>query len=707
MNKSRWSYVFSCLIILFVLTVVLFLGGYVYMTVNAATQSVVFIREPLNGERLEAGQPILVRALARDDQKITHIELWVDGQLVEAQTSNTQSGINPFPLLTTWYPGEGTHTLIVRSFNSRKAPSQATITVEAVTLVDWDVDGVADEADACPYLPGFSAADGCPDRDFDGIPDESDACPDEAGMPEDGCPAPGEGDRDGDGMIDEADACPDVPGSPRAEGCLDGDVDGVADDRDACPAEPGGGEDGCPVVGGGEVEPEPGGGEPLEPFPGSDAPIPGDDDLPEGGSDPPGRGFPIGLPIDLEIEAYEMYVGYEFDRIRCYARLDDRGPQPYEFEALGDRYWDIAAELGGENSERINHEDDEIPLNISVNCLGYNPGEEPVDLGSDVGVYSREDWYGQEQNLLTEVAGPAQYGFVIRFRICTPSCDASAVQPPILEHAPLSTGPRYQPPLDLRWRWDDNGLEGWTHFRFARYVNGTFTNYIDNYDLDIRSLNLSDYRPACGETVEFKIRYMGSEGGVERNTPWSNTLSMPAEPCPYTATVMFVSLDVHNPPSDEDDRHRPGPIYGNFWISSGSTIETINFRACHCPSGPFFQWTRDCEGMVLPAGRYSIPRGIFRGIRTAIAACFGEGCAAIHFHAPLSSAISIPYRDGSDLTIGGQIMDCDRSNSDDVLFEEQEAITINVDELEYLGEILWRTLYGSYVNMDYFVRLGR
>lgn len=83
---------------------------------------------------------------------------------------------------------------------------------------DRDRDGVLDEADACPDLPGVASADpgknGCPpDRDGDGVPDDKDACPDVPGATSEdplrsGCPA----DHDDDGVPDDEDACPDAPG---------------------------------------------------------------------------------------------------------------------------------------------------------------------------------------------------------------------------------------------------------------------------------------------------------------------------------------------------------------------------------------------------------------------------------------------------------------------------------------------------------------
>ncbi|WP_437715051.1 OmpA family protein [Sorangium sp. So ce448] len=133
---------------------------------------------------------------------------------------------------------------------------------------DRDEDGFLDRVDACPDTPGIANDDpkkhGCPppgDRDKDGITDDVDACPDEAGPANEdpkkhGCPPPP--DRDGDGVIDAEDACPDIPGirtsDPATNGCPgDRDGDTVRDDQDACPdikgkPDPDPTKNGCPVA---------------------------------------------------------------------------------------------------------------------------------------------------------------------------------------------------------------------------------------------------------------------------------------------------------------------------------------------------------------------------------------------------------------------------------------------------------------------------
>jgi OOP family OmpA-OmpF porin len=89
------------------------------------------------------------------------------------------------------------------------------------------------------------------DRDGDGVPDDRDKCPDVPGPRElDGCPPGAEPppDRDGDGVPDAEDRCPDVKGPRELEGCPDEDGDGVPDIDDKCPREPGPAQnDGCPL----------------------------------------------------------------------------------------------------------------------------------------------------------------------------------------------------------------------------------------------------------------------------------------------------------------------------------------------------------------------------------------------------------------------------------------------------------------------------
>ncbi|MEK7257434.1 MAG: DUF6089 family protein, partial [Bacteroidota bacterium] len=96
---------------------------------------------------------------------------------------------------------------------------------------DQDGDGIADRDDSCPIQPGEIRMKGCPDRDGDGVADNVDDCPDNAGLRRfSGCP-----DSDSDNIVDKEDNCPTVAGLPALNGCPDADRDGITDAKDACP----------------------------------------------------------------------------------------------------------------------------------------------------------------------------------------------------------------------------------------------------------------------------------------------------------------------------------------------------------------------------------------------------------------------------------------------------------------------------------------
>ena len=100
---------------------------------------------------------------------------------------------------------------------------------------DSDKDGIYDQHDDCPQVPGLPLFNGCPDSDGDGIEDSKDACPDTPGLLEfNGC-----ADSDGDGVADPMDKCPAVAGLSKFDGCPDSDGDGIEAAKVACPNEAG------------------------------------------------------------------------------------------------------------------------------------------------------------------------------------------------------------------------------------------------------------------------------------------------------------------------------------------------------------------------------------------------------------------------------------------------------------------------------------
>lgn len=110
-------------------------------------------------------------------------------------------------------------------------------------ILDTDGDGIVDQSDACPNVPGHPSAQGCPDKDGDTLADDVDRCPDDAGKVEQkGCP-----DKDEDTLVDIDDRCPDKAGPVEHKGCPDTDEDTIADVDDRCPTIKGVPEHGgCP-----------------------------------------------------------------------------------------------------------------------------------------------------------------------------------------------------------------------------------------------------------------------------------------------------------------------------------------------------------------------------------------------------------------------------------------------------------------------------
>jgi OOP family OmpA-OmpF porin len=121
----------------------------------------------------------------------------------------------------------------------------------AIALKDTDKDGISDEDDRCPLIPGSAEWQGCPapDTDHDGIDDAHDSCKNVPGLARyHGCPIP---DSDNDGVNDEEDKCPNQAGVARYQGCPvpDRDGDGINDEEDKCPDIAGTAENqGCPEI---------------------------------------------------------------------------------------------------------------------------------------------------------------------------------------------------------------------------------------------------------------------------------------------------------------------------------------------------------------------------------------------------------------------------------------------------------------------------
>lgn len=683
----------------------------------------VLINSPRNAARLVEGEETIVQAVARADKKIKRVELWVDGKLTDAQTSDLPGGISPFPLMVSWQsPSPGAHTLTVRAFDTTNARGQASINVETLPSADRDHDNVPDATDACPDQPGPADNRGCPapasgDHDGDGIADASDACPDQLGTTQaQGCP-----DADGDTVRDSADNCPNQFGVPAASGCpspTDADSDGVANPDDRCPTEPGSPETGgcpeqatasdrdrdgvldpsdlcpdmpgpasnagCPPTGTGDSDGDGvDNGTDLAPTdPGSadsgGAPPPGgededrdgveDDEEPETSADEtfPDMGSDETVWL-VRIDALEFSVTQDYEEVYCYVqsyRIAERfGP----FDLIGARQWNIAEFVGGANSRTIPVTDTNS-LSLHIECSGHYPSDglfsiAPADLGSITRSYARDQWDGhvitERSGGTVEERGDAGHSFEVKFRLCLRSCESSTFPPPDLRLREIRVG-RFPARDYLAWDWSGDE-DDITGYKL--YVNGNRRARIDAARPN--RVRLSLYDPPCGETYEYYVvAYRARVDGFnDRDSPPSNVVTARGEACPRQVRVTFREMFIGSNMPD-DFGANGGPFYGTFW-ASGIREEKLEWRDGECHS---FLWVCDCRGY-----EYAVDGAVatlFSGIRAT-----GPELSGWNMYAPEVNYVIVELGRDDDLTVGVKVMDEDVYSHDDTMLDLRRTIS--------------------------------
>jgi hypothetical protein len=557
---------------------------------------------------------------------------------------------------------------------------------------DRDGDGLLDEADACPDEPGLPLAEGCPDADGDGVRDSEDACPDEPGLPEqDGCPVPG--DQDGDGTPNAEDECPEEPGLPEHAGCPDRDGDGIRDREDACPDQPGPGPGGCPDTGTGDRDgdhtpddvdlapdepglPEHGGSPP--PGGGRDADqdgIPDDEEPPSSGpvnfgdlvsGGPVNFGDPVPELVLVEFQALDFGLGQEYGSVYCYASLAGEDMQLYgPFEPLGERRWNIAEYLGGENSRQIAVPAGE-PLEVRVECGAYvtafqepagdeegilgGGGEDYYNLGSFTRWHLSEEWDGRRLQVRSErETEPLGRTFLLDYRICADSCEASPLPPPIASLVPLPGN------MQLAWEWEGD-LESIDEFR-PHYRCGPFRGAGLRAPKEDRSISIQPFEPRHGETCEWYVTAYRTGDGAQ--SPRSNIVVWGSEAGRSSSlNVQFVRVQFYR-----ESVHNRGPIYGEFWAND----KVLRFDAA--TPGPFyFEY-----GYRTPSRAADMVRiqDLFDWIRAEL-----RECPACDYEAPWYDQVSVTLAASDDLTVGFRIVDYNREAVDQVICEDSETISV-------------------------------
>lgn len=223
---------------------VMFGGDYERFTYGArAGLGLRFLDGDFAGETFNAELQI---GLAAGYRLLDNKALLIGPELLAGPALDGASGLdtgntNPVELLLgahysvneEWRVGLGAGPGLASGFGSPAFRVVANVEWSAPGPKDGDADGIYDERDACPTVPGEANSDprlhGCPVAD-----------------------------QDSDGIFDLVDACVTAPGirseDPTRNGCpVDTDADGISDMYDACPREPGPASpdpthNGCPMA---------------------------------------------------------------------------------------------------------------------------------------------------------------------------------------------------------------------------------------------------------------------------------------------------------------------------------------------------------------------------------------------------------------------------------------------------------------------------
>jgi hypothetical protein len=200
----------------------------------------------------------------------------------------------------------------------------------------------------------------------------------------------------------------------------------------------------------------------------------------------------------------------------------------------------------------------------------------------------------------------------------------------------------------LLWLWDGDPelLEG-----FKVYLNGS---HILSVEEDTTSLSVRSYEPPCGERYEF---YVTAYGGPGRESPPSNIAYWTGRVCPRIVRVTFERFTTARLGDDEWYADNVGPIRGYF-EAIGSTSARLSFDAGVLLRGPRRVWGYRLDDW----SDYSVQE-FFQWIQE-------RPC----FFGPLVNYVIVQVDPPDDLTFGGEILDLDTGNPDDVLFRGEYTL---------------------------------
>ena len=522
--KNVRSYAFIGVILLTGLCILA--AGLYYFNARARAfnlKPLVLIHAPLNRDQVEVGDGVLVHATARENAGLRRIELWVDGQLIDARDSAEET-VTILTLSSHWNPTEaGTHVLIVRAISSGGVDGQASVILQVSAGGQGQAqthtvqEGETAEAIAAQHdvsLEELSASN----------PGLASAAPgDEVVIPDDD-PLPAQG---GD-VFTESDP-------PAAEG-------------DA---------------------------------PNSENPYFANLMFLLSVFTSPGE------RVGLRVEVLELRTGAEFDSLHCYVSLADSSPIWFpdsdgdqttdeSFALLADGKWDTEPYLEG-NSAPIIAWPENPPLPMNFSCVGITGGgTDALELGMVALSIPPEDW-GSTHSL--EVDGEGGHLF-LEYRVTREEIPSRGI-PIFLDPSMTSpTNVRLDPDHNsLRWDYSpditrnppEEPIDG-----FRIYLNDTL-QWVEPADARQSWLPSEWFHPQCGSSYRFEVTAfrVGFPDGPESYSAAAEIFT-PLEGCIRQIEVHFHSLETFDlggdgDPGDRDLSGDVGPPYGHFFANDWRT----------------------------------------------------------------------------------------------------------------------------------------
>jgi hypothetical protein len=390
-----------------------------------------------------------------------------------------------------------------------------------------------------------------------------------------------------------------------------------------------------------------------------------DEDQPPEGPLGPIPAFPLEPELAVvEVEGLEFLLGQQYDEVTCYIGVGDYLEQYGPFELEGGTRWDIATDLGGENSLVVETAEDE-PLEVFMECEAYVAGEPPLNLGILLQEHDPTEWDGRMLYGRSErEEEPFGLTFLVDYRICEGSCEESPLPPPF---AWLSQTWLNEELVDTQivWHWEGDE-EAIDHFGVS-YVCGGFRGAQLPASPTDRRISVHWVDPRCDEMCEFRVA--GYQLGGLMLTPRSNTVTWDGGECARGRTVT-VDFEWFRPIPAVGGR---GPIYGDIWANE----EVLSFDGADSSICGFY----DTECGHYIAG--NTPMGqMFHAIRQ-----LQSGCSDCSYDAPSSTFASVALPEGDSLTLGFNIWEHHRDRGDVLLCSGES--TLEYDDVHNTEFYIW------------------